>query len=229
MALVDLKKPIVQRTVYLNVMYGLMILLSALVVGVLVAPEEVEYEGVSGNVTENFPRYQRCKLGDNSSTLSEQKEGQCRKFVGAIYNVDADPSFVPATADKELADTQQNAYGIAAAAVGVNAVLFAHTILQHLFDDGCSSMLVKVHQSVGVGVSLVNLGLFAGVVGLIYSVEGVANEDNFKYNVYYKDINIAYVAITGIVGSVVDLAFQLYLLIPHIFKSIPDGNAACWH
>ena len=220
MAIDQLKEPIVQRTVYLNVMYGLMILLSALVVGVLVAPEAVN--------SENFPRYQVCKLGDNSSTLPESEDGKCRHFVGATYDVDADPSFVPAAADKELASTQQTAYEVATAAVVINAVLFAHTLLQHLFHDGCSAMLVKVHQTAGVAVSLVNLGLFAGVVGAIYSVEGVANEDNFKYNVYYKDINIAYVAITGLVGSVVDLAFQLYLLIPHCVGSISDGNASCW-
>lgn len=225
MAIAQLKEPIVQRTVYLNVMYGLMILLSALVVGVLVAPEAVNPEDVN---SENFPRYQVCKLGDNSSTLSESEDGQCRHFVGATYDVDADPSFVPAAADKELASTQQTAYEVATAAVVINAVLFAHTLLQHFFHDGCSEMLVKLHQMGGVVVSLVNLGLFAGVVGAIYSVEGVANEDNFKYNVYYKDINIAYVAIAGLVGSVVDLAFQLYLIIPHCVSSIPDGNDRCW-
>ena len=220
MALADLKEPVVQRTVYLNVMYGLMILLSALVVAVLVAPEDV-----SG---ENFPRYQVCKLGDNSTTLSESEDGQCRSFAGATYDVDADPSFVPAADDEELASTQQTAYEIAAAAVGLNTVLFVHTLLQHFFHDGCSEMLVKLHQSAGFVISLVNIGLFGGLVGWFYSVAGVTNEDNFKYNVYFKDINIAYVAFAGLFGGVADLAFQLYLLVPHCVGSIQDNNAKCW-
>lgn len=209
-----------QRTVYLNVMYALMILLSALVVGVLVAPEDV-----SG---ENFPRYQVCKFGDNSSApLEKSDDGVCRKFDNASYDVNADPSFVPAADDEDLATTQQTAYEIAAAAVGINAVLLAHTLLQHVTDDGCSTMLVKVHQSAGAAISLINLGLFAGILGGLYSVAGVDNEDNLMYNVYFKDVNIASVAIAGIVGSVADLAFQLYLLLPHICP-IPGGRAACW-
>lgn len=221
MTLLDkLKKPIVQRTIYLNVMYGLMVLLSALVVSVLVAPE-----AKGGN---DFPRYQACKFGDNSSTLSESPDGQCRNFVGATYDVDADPSFVPAADDEDLATTQQTTYEIAAAAVGINAVLLAHTLLQHAFNNGCSETLVKLHQSAGVVISLVNLGLFAGLVGNILSVAGVDNKDNYDYNVYFKDINIAYVAIVGLAGGVADLAFQLYLLIPHCVESIQERTAACW-
>lgn len=215
-----LKKPIVQRTIYLNVMYGLMVLLSALVVSVLVANEDVS--GVK------FPRYQACKFGDNSSALSESTDGQCRPFAGATYDVDADPSFVPAAADEDLATTQQTTYEIAAAAVGINAVLLAHTLLQHIAKNGCSETLVKLHQSAGVVISLVNIGLFAGLVGNILSVAGVDNKDNYDYNVYFKDINITYAAIVGLVGGVADLAFQLFLLIPHCVESIPDGRAACW-
>ena len=219
-----LKTPIVQRTIYLNVLYGLMVLLSTLVVSVLVANEDV-----SG---EKFPRYQVCKFGDNSTVLSESPDGQCRAFAGATYDVDADPSFQPATADEELATTQQTTYEIAAAAVGINVVLLVHTLLQHAWKNGCSEMLVKLHQMGGVVISLVNIGLFAGLVGNIYSVTGVDNDDNIKYNVYFKDINIAAVSIIGLVGGVVDLAFQLYLNIPHLkdicVGSITDNNAACW-
>ena len=218
-----LKTHIVQRTVYLNVMYSLMILLSALVVGVLVAPEDVDGE--------HFPRYQVCKLGDNSTTFEESDDGVCRKFVDATYNVDADPSFVPLTTDKELATAQQTTYEIAAATVAINAVLFTHSILQHVVDHEnhpWREMMVKIHQSAGFVISLVNLGLFAGLLGWLYSVTGVDNEDNFKYNVYFKDVNIVYVAITGLVGSMVDLAFQLYLLLPHCIASLKDRNAECW-
>lgn len=218
----ELKKPVVQRTVYLNVLYGLMVLLSALVVAVLVAPE-LAADGT------DFPRYQVCKFGDNSSApLLKSDDGQCRKFVQATYDVDADPSFVPTTADEELATTQHITYEIAAAAVGINTVLLVHTLLQHAFKNGCSETLVKVHQSTGVVISLVNLGLFAGLIGNIYSVAGVDNEDNFQYNVYFKDVNIAFVAISGLVGGVVDLVFQLYLIIPHCVGSIRDNNDACW-
>ena len=87
---------------------------------------------------------------------------------------------------------------------------------------------MKLHQSAGIIISLVNLGLFAGLVGNIYSVAGVDNEDNFLYNVYFKDINIAYVAFFGLAGGIADLVFQLVLVIPHCAESIPDGNAACW-
>jgi len=220
MALSDLKEPVVQRTVYLNVMYGLMILLSALVVGVLVATEDV-----SGD---KFPRYQVCKFGDNSSTLDKSADGQCRPFVDAVYSVNADPSFVPVAADKDLAAAQQTTYEIAAAAVGMNAVLLTHTLLQHALNDGGSEMLVKLHQSAGFIISLVNIGLFAGILGWLYSVAGVDNEDNFLYNVYFKDVNVIYVAFAGLFGGITDLVFQLYLLVPHCSNSDTDKNAACW-
>ncbi len=220
MALSDLKEPVVQRTVYLNVMYGLMILLSALVVGVLVATEDVDGD--------NFPRYQVCKFGDNSSKLLKSDDGQCHKFVNATYDVDADPSFVPADADEDLAAAQQTTYEIAAATVGINAVLLTHTLLQHALNDGGSEMLVKLHQSAGFVISLVNIGLFAGILGWLYSVVGVDNEDNFLYNIYFKDVNVIYVAFAGLFGGITDLVFQLYLLVPHCSNSDTDKNAACW-
>ena len=219
-SLSDLKEPIVQRTLYLNVMYGLMILLSALVVGVLVASEDVDGK--------NFPRYEVCKFGDNTTTLAKTDDGQCRKFVDATYDVDADPSFVPADADEDLAAAQQTTYQIAAATVGINAVLLVHTLLQHAAEDGYSAMLVKLHQSGGVVISLVNIGLFAGLLGWMYSVAGVDNEDNMTYNVYFKDINVIYVAFAGLFGGIADLVFQLYLIVPHCINRDTDRNAACW-
>jgi hypothetical protein len=158
-----------------------------------------------------------------------QYDAQCRSFIGATYNEDADPSFVPLTADEDLASAQQTTYEIAAAAVGINTLLLVHTLMQHVFDNGCSSTLVRVHQCGGFVISLINIGLFAGLLGNIYSVVGVANEDNFKYNVYFKGINIAFVAFAGLFGGIADLAFQLYLIIPHCFCSITDNNAQCWH
>lgn len=221
MAFSDLKEPIVQRTVYLNVMYGLMILLSALVVGVLVATEDV--------AGDNFPRYQVCKFGDNSSApLEKSADGQCRPFANATYNKDADPSFVAAAADEDLAAAQQTTYEIAAAAVGINVLLLVHTLMMQAFEDGYSVMLVKLHQSAGFVISLVNIGLFAGLLGWLYSVAGVDNEDNFLYNVYFKDINVIYVAFAGLFGGIADLVFQLYLVVPHCSNSDTDKNAACW-
>jgi len=220
MAFSDLKEPIVQRTIYLNVMYGLMILLSALVVGVLVATEDV--------AGDNFPRYQVCKFGDNSSTLAKTDDGQCRPFAGATYDVDADPSFVPAADDEDLAAAQQTTYQIAAATVGINVVLLVHTLLQHVAEDGYSAMLVKLHQTFGFVISFVNIGLFAGLLGWMYSVVGVDNEDNMKYNVIFNDINVIYVAFAGLFGGIADLVFQLYLIVPQRCMGGIDRNAACW-
>ncbi len=216
-----LSEPPVKRTIYLNVMYSLMILLSALCVGVLVASEDVGNE-------QYYPRYQVCKLSDNSSTLPESTDAVCRYFVNATYDHHADPSFVPIDAEQELADTQQTMFQIAAWTLGINSILFAHTLMKHLLPDGGSTLLVQLHQSGGVVISVVNICLFAAFVGWIDSVVGVDNADNLKYNEYFKNINIDTAAIMGIVFSGCDLVFQLYLLVPHLLNKSEDPNVQCW-
>lgn len=201
------------RAFYLNVLYVLFILLGSLYAATLNA-------GVNQDVSgEDFslPRYQVCKMGPISQadvanlsaaeTVRAAKEAAdedepaatCLHFTGIPTEEDGEFHITP-EADKELFDAQQQMFNIAVATAVVNALLFVWSVAMHWRGFG-----ISVHFMAQWVFSAINVGLFAGLVGWMASVEHLNDENNVRNNVYFEDLNVYAVAVAGLVIAVLDL------------------------
>lgn len=186
----------------MNVVYGLGLLLAALVAGNL-APAEWEEVHLTGGKLQKFPRYQACQLNGTENALNV--EDTCVPFSGDSYKVNDKGdgyNFVPVVQDEFMADTQQVLYNISVAAAVINALLFVHSALSHWQ----WAPLVNAHLNVRPALSLINIGLFAGLVGWFNSVEHIDEDYNLDNNVYFSEgLNPITVAVVGLVLSVIDI------------------------
>lgn len=201
------------RAFYLNVLYVLFILLGSLYAATL----NVGVEQGTGADAFSLPRYQVCKMGptnphdtvnltvaEANRVAAEKKNtdepaATCLHFSG-IPDVEGGEFKIAPEADLELFDAQQQMFNIAVAAAVINALLFVHSVVMHWRGFG-----ISVHFMAQWLFSVINVGLFAGLVGWMGSVEHLNDENNVANNVYFEDLNVYAVAVAGLVIAVLDL------------------------
>jgi hypothetical protein len=127
------------------------------------------------------PRFEHCQLGGvNAVTI-----GGCEPLI----------------ADSDPAHQNQQLFNISLATAIVNGLLFAYSVLNHW---GYGINLAQKLQPV---FSLVNIGLFAGLVGWFNATEfddTAAYEANLEHNVFFMDYDSRAIAVVGLVAGVLD-------------------------
>ena len=208
------EKGFAARAFYLNVLYVLFILLASLFIATLNAGEDFD---VADDKDFTLSRYQACKLvGNNAADTAalavadaarlaaeaaedDAPAGICMKFDGLTTEDGGD--FDIGDDDQELFDTQQTLFGIAVATVVINSLLFAWSIAMHWKGFG-----IGWHYRFQWAISVLNLGMFAGLVGWLASIEDLNAEMNVLNNLFFDDINVFAVAVSGLVIAALDLA-----------------------
>ena len=201
------------RAFYLNVLYVLFILLASLFAATLNAGEHFE---VVGKEDFSLSRFQACKLAGNNAADTadlaaantarlaaeaadtDAPAGICMKFGGLPAEKDADFNIV--AADQELFDAQQVLFNIAVATAVVNSLLFAWSVAMHWKGFG-----ISVHYMLQAAFSLINVGMFAGLVGWLSSIEDLNADINILNNLFFDDLNVFAVAVAGLVIAALDL------------------------
>jgi len=186
------------RAFYLNILYLILLVLGALATSTLNAPFEYTRDGK--NVT--APRYRRCYI---DGTQAEYQTATTKGCIAIEGTEDADGNFLPDddTATDQLA-TMDALNGIAIAVIVFNVILGIHSVIMHLVRDPKKSGAI-FHFDYTWAISLINVGLFAGIVGHLNSVKDIQSEVNVANNLYYTDINLFSVGVAGVVLTVLDL------------------------
>ena len=184
MGCLDNDRGLTLRVVYLNVLYGTMTLLGALILAALNAPVGADDE----------PRYLKCQLGGSTATVPARTEPEC---VALIVDSDEDIQ-------------NKNVFNISVAVVTASGLLFVWSLLNHGLHEttgkasGCG---VGLHFRLEALFSLVQVGLFAGLIGWFNMTE-FADDDayvaNLENNVIFSDYNPRTVAIVGLVAGIAD-------------------------
>lgn len=161
-----------------------MTLLGALILAALNAPVGADDE----------PRYLKCQLGGSTATDPARTEPECVALVA-----DSDPEI-----------QNHNVFNISVAVVTVSGLLFVWSLLNHGIHEksgqatGCG---VSLHFRLEALFSLVQVGLFAGLVGWFNMTE-FADDDayvaNLENNVFFSDYNPRTIAIVGLVAGIAD-------------------------
>ena len=207
------------RAFYLNALYVLFILLGSLFAATLNAPYERE-----DKVT--LPLYQTCALSpvtgegtaaeaeavkytdeltargleakDNEENDEDEPPRSCLKFLG-----------LPATEEDDFAvedwqqgafDGQQTLFNIALATAIMNGLLFAHSVLMHWEGFG-----ISWHFMAEPVISVINLGLFAGLIGNLGGIEDLNLALNVDNNIMFEMLNVFSVALIGLIIAGLDL------------------------
>ena len=180
MGLLD-KQGVTLRVVYLNVLYGVMTLLSALILAALNAPVGDDEE----------PRYLKCQL------VGATTEGQCVALV--------------ADSDEEVQNQQLFNISLASVIISGGLFVWSMlNHAQHECGvpqserTGCGAAL---HLRLEPLFSVIQLGLFAGLVGWFGMNEqtDAEYEANLENNVFYTDYDSRAIAIVGLVAGILDL------------------------
>jgi hypothetical protein len=184
MGCLDNDRGITLRVVYLNVLYGTMTLLGALILAALNAPVGADDE----------PRYLKCQLGGSTATTPARTEPECVALV--------------ADSDEEVQN--QNLFNISVSVVVLSGLLFVWSLLNHGLHEkagkatGCGT---ELHFRLEALFSLVQVGLFAGLVGWFNMTEfadDAAYEANLENNVFYSDYNPRTIALVGLIAGILD-------------------------
>mgnify|MGYP001054938517 CR=1 FL=1 len=217
------------RTFYVNILYVVIVLLAALSVGTLspVDCNECKVLNITdddGPRTTTFPRYQSCKLNGSESALAQ--EGTCIPFDAQSYapvvesTVVTGYKFEPTVGDKEAADSLQVLFNISVAALVINSLLFVYSVGCHWGYMYGRQMFLQYRTL----FSLTNIGLFSGLVGWLNSVDNIDESFNLKNNVYFEDINMSAVAISGLVLCLLDILVANYV-VHFMYKESKDCRA----
>ena len=109
-----------------------------------------------------------------------------------------------ATKRTETAESQQELmdqiFNISLAVAIINGLLFAHSVIMHF----SKKFGIDMHFKFQWVCSIVNLGLFAGLVGWLNSVTDIQEAVNVENNVYFVDANLFLVAVSGVVLTTLD-------------------------
>ena len=216
------------RAFYLNALYVLFILLGSLFAATLNGEHHVDVPANTGNGKDfSLPLYQACALspvtgdGDEAKDLvkdytdqlkvradaaaakekadEDEPDRVCLAFVGLPTTEDGDFDIHPQ--QKDAFDRQQTLFNVAVATAVVNALLFGWSVLMHWKGFG-----ISYHFMLEPVFSIVNLCLFAGLVGNLGGIEDLNMELNVDNNVLFENINVFAVAVAGLVIAALDLA-----------------------
>ena len=89
-------------------------------------------------------------------------------------------------------------FNISVAVVVINILLLLLSIATH-WGYG-----IRAHFMLQPVLSLINLGLFAGLVGWFNFSEDISEDLNIDFNVYFEDYNPYVIAIVGLVAGILD-------------------------
>merc|ERR1711865_199822 len=183
------------RTFYLNALYLIMTLLGILFAITLNA--EV-------SATDTSIVYQTCRLNGTATELINGTGGTgCHKFndsnpLNIIVDGHVHP-FHPIAAQQDEFGLLQTLFNISVATAVVNALLFVHSVVMHYPNMG-----IEYHFDLQWAFSIINIGLFAGLLGNLLSIE-IMSDWNQKDNIYFKDLNVYAVVVAGLVIAILDL------------------------
>ena len=135
--------------------------------------------------TDDKPRFEQCALG-GVTAASTDGSAVCAN-EGALTD--------------DQAHQNQQLFNISLATAIVNGLLFGSSVLHHW---GYGASLKKLLQPTA---SLVNIGLFAGLVGWFNATEfadDAAYDVNLENNVFFTDYDSRAIATVGLIAGVVD-------------------------
>tara|TARA_B110000285_G_scaffold235155_1_gene315204 strand:+ start:2673 stop:3416 length:744 start_codon:yes stop_codon:yes gene_type:complete len=214
------------RAFYLNILYVILLALGALLTSTLNAELFLDKEIVgapiyidsNGTLVQNGsvpneilagdgegtgnPRYRRCYIDGTQAQYDAATPKGCIAIAGVE---DTDGNFVAANdAAKDQLATMDALNGIAITVIVFNVIVGIHSVIMHFGKDP-SKFGITYHFMFQWVISLVNVGLFAGIVGHLNSVEDIQSEANVANNLYYTDVNLFLVGVAGVVITVLDL------------------------
>lgn len=186
------------RAFYLNTLYIILLVLGALATSTLNA--EFKYTRDGKEVT--APRYRRCYIDGTQAQYDAATTKGCIAIAGTE---DADGNFVPTddTAKDQLA-TMDTLNGIAITIIVFNTIVGIHSVIMHLFKDARKSGAI-FHFDFQWAISLINVGLFAGIIAHLNSIKDIQSEVNVANNLYYQPVNLFVVGVAGVVITTLDL------------------------
>jgi len=221
------------RVFYLNVLYLVLLVLGALAMSTLnaelfldkeIAGAPTFVDDGNGTLVQNgtlpsitlsgggegtgAPRYRRCYVGGTQKQYGAATTKGCIAIAGAE---DADGNFVPedGVATEQLA-TMDTLNGIVIAILVFNVIVGIHSVIMHLVIDPKKSgailwHLLIFHFDYQFAISMINVGLFSGLLGLLNSVTDIQSDVNVANNLYYSDVNLYLVGVAGVVIATLDL------------------------
>ena len=212
------------RVFYLNGLYLLTILLSSISIGVISPMKWVnntdlpqKSAGSGGIEYFTFPRYQSCKLNGNTTAMTEK--GTCIKFDVTSYEPDGDGGYVLnvppfSRADHSAAIVLETIFVLSIIILLANIALFICSVFYHFTMCSGRQKMLEIRPI----FSLINIGLFAGLVGWLNGVKDISADYNVEHNVYFENYNLVSIAIAGLVIHVVDIVCA-NLAVYKFFKS----------
>ena len=212
----------VQRAFYLNLIYLLFILLGSLFAAALNAPYETTdaitvplYQAcalspVTGDLESDEPKtwYANYKyeLSERQEDVKEaEKDGLdepdrvCLNFARDYNEKDEKYDETPDWL-KDAFDRQQTLFNIALATAMLNGLLFAWSVLMHFNGYG-----ISYHFKAEPVFSVINLGLFAGLIGNLGGIEDLNLALNVDNNIMFEMLNVFSVALIGLIIAGLDL------------------------
>ena len=190
------------RAFYLNILY-----LVLLVLGALAATKLNAHVHLTRNGTEvTAPLYRSCYIDGTQAQYTDSPTTGCIEIAGTE---DADGNFVPTgdTATEQLA-TMDALNGIAIAVIVFNVIVGLHSVIMHFGKDPwdrARDFGISYHFEYQWAISLINVGLFTGIVAHLVAIEDIQSEVNVKNNLYYTDVNLFLVGVAGVVITTLDL------------------------
>lgn len=133
---------------------------------------------------------------------AEYKDGVRFEQCALVGSTDANSACAAegALTEDQLNQNQQ-LFNISLATAIVNGLLFVVSVANHW------GYAIALHFRLQGVLSLVNVGLFAGLVGWFNAAEAgdaAATELNLENNIYYQDYNPFAIAVVGLVAGVLD-------------------------
>lgn len=215
------------RAFYLNALYLILLILGALATSTLNAElfNDKEIDGlpifmtlsngtrvqngtlpsttlVGGGEGTGAPRYRRCYVDGTQAQYDDAARKGCIAIAGAE---DVDGNFVPAddTAKDQLA-TMGTLNGIAITIIVFNVIMGIHSVIMQRVVDP-KKFGVIFHFDYTWAISLINVGLFTGIVAHLNSIPEIQSEVNVDNNLYYQPVNLFMVGVAGVVITTLDL------------------------
>jgi len=133
--------------------------------------------------------------GTLGASEGEGDDAQSRYEVCALAGATADVTCPTLSADDT---TGKTVFDIAVAVAVINALLLVWSIAGH-YEYGA-----KILEKGQFLFSILNIGLFAGLVGNLNSVEDILEEANVENNVLFSGANPYAIAVVGLSAGVLD-------------------------
>lgn len=115
-------------------------------------------------------------------------------------------------------DALQQLFSISVAIVVINVLTTILGIMGHY------ASFISFAQFSQYPITLINLGLFAGLWGWFGSIDGLTEKVNFENNVMTTDYSIYAIAIIGTIAGIVDALFAVTLIQSYCVRDGKKGS-----